>query len=189
MKRGLFREDLYYRLNIIKIEMPSLLKRAVDIPLLTEHFIKKHAQTLAIEEPFSLNPDLQKLFAVYHWPGNVRELSSTIMRLMVGDDPEKVKAELIKNMQENGLALPVEIMPHPIVETETVISGGKSDVLEPLRSLKGEAAEYIEKKAIRHALTLTGWNKRHAAKMLKISYKTLFYKMNQLGIERVAPRG
>lgn len=189
MKRGLFREDLYYRLNIIKIEMPSLRERTVDFPLLTEHFIQKHARTLAIEEPFSLDPDLQKLFAVYHWPGNVRELSSTIMRLMVGDDPEKVKAEILNNMQENGLEPPVEIKPHPIVETEKVTSDGKPDVLKSLKTLKGEAAEYIEKKAIRHALTLTGWNKRHAAKMLKISYKTLFYKMNQLGIERVEPQG
>ena len=79
---------------------------------------------------------------------------------------------------------PVEIIPHPIVETEPVISGGKPDELKSLKTLKGEAAEYIEKKAIRHALKVTGWNKRHAAKMLKISYKTLFYKMDHLGIKR-----
>jgi two-component system response regulator AtoC len=185
MKLGLFREDLYYRLNIIKIEMPSLQERAVDIPLLTEHFIQEHAQTLKMEERFTLNPDLQMLFAAYHWPGNVRELSSTILRLIVGDDPEKLKAELLDNMQKNGLSPPKEIIPEPFGEPEQMIPGGEPDMVKPLKSLKGEATEYIEKKAIRHALNLTGWNKRHAARMLKISYKTLFYKINQLDIERI----
>jgi two-component system response regulator AtoC len=186
MKLGLFREDLYYRLNIIKIEMPSLQERAVDIPLLTEHFIQKHRQALNMEEDFILKPDLQRLFAAYHWPGNVRELSSTILKLMVGDDPEKLKAELLDNMKENGLSPPIEIIREPFGEPEQKMTiGGESDILKPLKILKGEATEYIEKKAIKHALNMTGWNKRHAARMLKISYKTLFYKMDQLGIERI----
>jgi len=185
MKLGLFREDLYYRLNIIKIEMPSLQERAVDIPLLTEYFIQEHVRTLKMEDQFTLDPDLQKLFAAYHWPGNVRELSSTILRSMVGDDPEKLKAEFLDNMQENGLSPPMEVISGPFGESEQVIPGSEPDMLKPLKSLKGEATEYIEKKAIRRALNLTGWNKRHAARMLKISYKTLFYKMNQLDIERI----
>lgn len=185
MKLGLFREDLYYRLNIIKIEMPSLQERAMDIPLLTEHFIQEHTRTLKMEEQFTLDPDLQKLFLAYHWTGNVRELSSTILRLMVGDDPEKLKAEILDNMQEKGLSPPKEIFPKPFDEADRIITGGEADILKPLKILKAEAAEYIEKKAIRHALNLTDWNKRHAARMLKISYKTLFYKMNQLEIERV----
>lgn len=184
MKRGLFREDLYYRLNIIKIDILPLRERAVDIPLLTEHFIQKHARTLKMEEPFTLNSDLQRLFEAYHWPGNVRQLSSTILRLMVGDEPEKLKGDLLDSMQENGLSPPSEIISGPFGESAQGEPGTGAYTLKPLKKLKGEAADYIEKRAISHALNLSGWNKRHAAGMLKISYKTLFYKMNQLGIDR-----
>jgi two-component system response regulator AtoC len=188
MKLGFFREDLYYRLNIIKIEMPALKEREGDIPLLTKYFIQEHARSLKMKERFTLNTDLQKLFPAYHWPGNVRELSSTILRLMVGDEPEKVKAELLKNMQEDGLSPPIDIegLPEPPDEPEQQMTiSGEPDTLKSLKNLKAEAIKYIEKKAIRHALNLTGWNKRNAARMLKISYKTLFYKMDQLGIERI----
>jgi two-component system response regulator AtoC len=188
MKLGFFREDLYYRLNIIKIEMPALKEREGDIPLLTKYFIQEHARSLKMKERFILNTDLQKLFPAYHWPGNVRELSSTILRLMVGDEPEKVKAELLKNMQEDGLSPPIDIegLPEPPDEPEQQMTiSGEPDTLKSLKNLKAEAIKYIEKKAIRHALNLTGWNKRNAARMLKISYKTLFYKMDQLGIERI----
>ena len=104
MKVGVFREDLYYRLNIIKIELPSLSERKKDIPLLTNHFVQEYRRDLKIGDRFKLNGDLRKLFQAYHWPGNVRELSSTILRLMVGDDPEKVRLELLTNMEADGLS-------------------------------------------------------------------------------------
>jgi len=94
MKEGFFREDLYYRLNIIKIEVPPLRERRQDIPLLTEHFIRQYRQGLKMEA-FSLGTEIQKLFQTYHWPGNVRELASSVLKLMVGDEPAKVKFELL----------------------------------------------------------------------------------------------
>ena len=91
IRQAIFREDLYYRLNIIKIEIPPLRERREDIPLLSKHFIEKYSQELNINKQLNLNGDLRKLFQVYHWPGNVRELSSMILRLMVGDYPERIK--------------------------------------------------------------------------------------------------
>jgi DNA-binding NtrC family response regulator len=183
MKEGVFREDLYYRLNIIKIEIPPLRERKQDIPPLTEHFIEKHRQDLKIGDRFTLNSDLRELFQTYHWPGNVRELSSTVLKLMVGDDPQKVKFELLNNMRVDGLTPPAETIPEPSEETG---QGDEKSVepssLRPLKGLKAEAMKYIEKKAIMHALNTTGWNKREAARLLKISYKALFYKMNEYGI-------
>ncbi len=181
MGQGLFREDLYYRLNIIKVELPTLRERKEDIPLLSEFFIQKHQQQLQINGSFSLNGDLIELFQEYHWPGNIRELSNTILRLIVGDHPEKVKAELFSNMVSDGITPPRGLIPKPIKNPQKKKDKADDDSIS-LKDLKADATNYIEKKAIMHALNLTDWNKRQAAKMLKISYKTLFYKMANLGI-------
>lgn len=181
MKQGLFREDLYYRLNIIKVEIPSLRERKEDIPLLTEYFIQKHQQELKIGRSFHLGNDLAEFFQEYHWPGNVRELSNTILRLIVGDPPLKVKTELFNNMVSDGLTPPGRLIPKTSGKP-----GNKKDRPEDdprsLKDLKADALSYIERKAIMHALNQTDWNKRQAARLLKISYKTLFYKMDNLGI-------
>ena len=183
MKLALFREDLYYRLNIIKIEIPPLRERREDIPLLTKYFIRKYEREMMIEEPFSLNGDLRKLFQSYHWPGNVRELSSIILRLMVGDDPELIKNGLVSNIKADGLSPPIDIVPESSEkEAINAESNFEPDNLRSLKVLKAEATKHIEKKAIMYALNMSSWNKRQAAKMLKISYKALFYKMANLGI-------
>lgn len=185
MKAGLFREDLYYRLNIIKIELPPLSERKKDISLLTNHFVQEYRRDLKIGDRFKLNGDLRKLFQAYHWPGNVRELSSTILRLMVGDDPEKVRLELLTNMEADGLSPSLKLFLGPSEETEKGKKGSKEpDIPKSLKDLKRNAANYIERKVILHALEMTGWNKRQTANILKISYKTLFYKMDKVGIKR-----
>jgi two-component system response regulator AtoC len=185
MKAGLFREDLYYRLNIIKIELPPLRERREDIPFLTEHFIAKYQAELKVEEPFNLNGEMSQLFQTYHWPGNVRELSGTILRLMLREDTGTVKAELLDNMRADGQSLPTGFS---LPSSDMVEARGDVErdlgALRPLKDVKAEATRYIERKAITHALNRTGWNKREAAKMLKISYKALFYKMNDYGIKK-----
>ncbi|SPD74969.1 Sigma54 specific transcriptional regulator, Fis family [uncultured Desulfobacterium sp.] len=188
MAQGLFREDLYYRLNIIKVELPALWERREDIPLLTGHFLHKCQQELNLDVPLTLDSDILELFQEYHWPGNVRELANTVLRLAVGDDPEKVKGELAKNMLMDGLTPPkgfISTRPEPAIgdgEKENDQTGG----IRSLKDIKSEAAGYIERKTIMHALNMTGWNKRKAAKLLKISYKTLFYKMDDFGIGQEA---
>jgi len=184
-QEGRFREDLYYRLNIIKIDIPPLRERRQDIPLLLKHFIQKHQRELKVQDRFKLDTDLKRFFQKYHWPGNVRELSSTILRLLVGDDPEKVKYELLANMAGDGLPVPMEFEKGPAGPEgdEGEIS---LDLVGPrsLKQVKANGIEYIEKKVITRALDATGWNKRQAARMLKISYKTLFYKLEKLGITK-----
>jgi len=183
IKQALFREDLYYRLNIIRVEIPPLRERREDIPLLTRHFVNKYEQELNLEEPFTLDTGLRKLFHDYHWPGNVRELSSFILRLMVGDDPESIKAELLDNIEGDGLPIPSDFAyqrsEKDVVKPETRFG---PDAHRSLKVLKAEATQHIEQKAIMYALNMTGWNKRQTAKMLGISYKALFYKMDNLGI-------
>lgn len=174
IKDGLFREDLFYRLNVIKIEMLPLRERMDDIPLLTEYFIRKMQLDLDIKD-FKINPELEKIFLQYNWPGNVRELSTVVLRLMMGDDAEHIKGELLHNIETGA----------PEVSSN---SDGEMRVLDEnvqkisLKDIKTEAAAYIEKNAINHVLNMTNGNKIRTAKILKISYKTLFNKMNELGI-------
>ena len=178
IREGLFREDLFYRLNVIKIEMLPLRERKEDIPLLTGFFINKHQQELEIND-FSISPELEKIFQQYHWPGNVRELSTVVLRLMMGDDAEAVKNELIYNME--------------MVITEGSLNAEDADYnqnelsadpkIVSLKDIKADAAAYIEKRAINHVLKMTNRNKVQTAKLLKVSYKTLFNKMNDLGMQ------
>jgi two-component system, NtrC family, response regulator AtoC len=184
MAAGRFREDLFYRLNIIKIEIPPLRERRQDIPLLTKHFIKKFKRDYKMKGQFALDEKVRKLFQLYHWPGNVRELSSTVLRFLVGDEPERVRAELIENMDADGIPVPDEIRPGKHLDTAEGGKDGREGDAFSLKTLTADAADYIEKRAIQHALSMTGWNKRQAAKMLKISYKTLFNKMDRLGLEK-----
>jgi len=174
IKQGLFREDLYYRLNIIKIELPPLRERKEDIPLLTDYLIQKSQADLNIDGQFTLSSELKRLFMDYPWPGNIRELSSIIMRLMVGDDPETIKVELSKQME--AIVAPTENTPEASKQNE--------DTYNSLKDLKISATGYIEKKAILHALDINRWNKTDTARLLKISYKTLFTKMHEFGIEK-----
>jgi len=185
IKKGLFREDLYYRLNVTRVEMPPLRERREDIPLLSEYFIRKYRETYGIDNKFALNPEIKKLFDTYHWPGNVRELSNTIRRLLVGDDQEKIRYEFLNNLEADNQPVPAALAPMTSRRPEDSPEEFKElYTSKPLTTLKSEASEYIERKAIRHALHMAGGNKSKAAKILKISYKAFFNKLDKLNIDR-----
>lgn len=180
MKEGKFREDLYYRLNIIKIELPPLRERKEDLPLLVDHLTEKYRKELQLSDGFSIDEEMKQVFAEYSWPGNVRELASAILRLMIGDDPSQVKSDLVDGVAGGGISLePEETGAFGGEDAEGRIPGNRS-----LKFVKERAAGYIEKKVILGALRAASWNKREAAQMLKISYKALFNKLNGLGIGR-----
>jgi two-component system response regulator AtoC len=183
IKRKLFREDLYYRLNIIKIELPPLRERREDIMPLADHFAEKYRTELEIEGVFHLDDDLRELFLAYHWPGNARELSSVVLRAMVGENPEEIKSYLISSMMADGLIAGSgngEVSSDPALGSRG--EDPKSWEVESLKKINSKASQEIEKKVISTALNLSGWNKREAARMLKISYKSLFNKINSLHI-------
>ena len=179
MKVGKFREDLYYRLNIIKIEMPPLRQRKEDLSLLMDHFIEKYRKELQLSEGFSMSEEMRQVFTGHSWPGNVREMASAILRLMIGDDHLIVKSDLLEGI--TGKGLPQGGEDFGSAGEEEAGEGGKTGKMS-LKSIKAKAAENIEKKVIMNALRTAGWNKREAARMLRISYKALFNKLNGLGI-------
>lgn len=184
IKKSQFREDLYYRLNIIQIQIPPLRQRREDIPFLTKYFIERNSREIKCE--YSGIPDeMKKMFEIYHWPGNVRELSNTILRLMIGEDPEVICSEMVSNMQGDGIS-PAAFQEEPLIlaEAGNVKEGKKIDAPPSLLEIKAGATRTIEKRAILYALNHTGWKKRAAARMLNISHKALYYKMENLGIDR-----
>jgi two-component system response regulator AtoC len=163
VKKGSFREDLYYRLNVITVKIPPLHERTEDIPLLCKHFIGRFNEILA-KDVSGLAPDAMSRLLEYHWPGNVRQLENVIERAMViADDsqllPEHFAAEL---MNRDG-------------------PSGAGTVFEGL-SLK-DAQKVVEKKLISQALAETGGNRTRAAKLLEISHPSLLTKIKAYGIE------
>jgi DNA-binding NtrC family response regulator len=163
VEEGLFREDLYYRLNIIDIFIPPLRERKEDIPPLIRRFLEK--QRAKYNKSFTLSPELIDRLVKYPWPGNVRELENAVERAVV----------LCRNEQ-----LSIEDFPREIHQTET--PGPPSDIaLDPTKSLP-EQLEAIEKKLILDALAQTGGQIAAAARLLSISRQRLMYKMNKYAI-------
>jgi len=148
-----FREDLYYRLNVICIQVPALRERKEDIPLLAESFIRKHSLAMN-REPVRMAPSALKLLMEYDWPGNVRELENVIERALV--------------IGKGNQILP-EDLPFP--------RSGEPCQPQP-KSLKA-----MEKLHIERILEETGWNIRQAARVLEIDRQTLYNKMRRYQIE------
>jgi two-component system response regulator AtoC len=174
---GSFREDLFYRLNVVSITMPPLRERIEDVPVLTEFFLKKYC-TLYNKIFRSLSKEIMDKFMNYNWPGNVRELENVIKRIIVLDSE---KIELVSHIEETEKK---ETHQNNKV-TEKVIASSGDTIKNNVRSLKEisqEAVQKAEEVAIRNALQICKWNKRKAAEQLCISYKTLFHKMRQYNL-------
>ncbi|MEW6992549.1 sigma-54-dependent transcriptional regulator [Colwelliaceae bacterium 6441] len=142
VKAGNFREDLYYRLNVVPILMPPLRERQQDIPLLADHFIQVHAKQHNLNPP-SLTPDLYRLLLEYHWPGNVRELSNRIERFVLLEDEE----ELTLNFQlvaSNNTQLPEFHLPNESFNWENFERFCLSEVLKKHQGNRTKAAKYLQ---------------------------------------------
>jgi len=168
MKTGRFREDLYYRLNVLSILVPPLRKRLVEIPLLFRHFLEKYSEKFG-KTPLGPSKYLMNAAVNYPWPGNLRELENFVKRYVILEDDEGSLRELIEMSSARQRTSPRE---EPAIPRE---QGLKALV----RGLKDEA----EMEAIADALEKTRWCRKDAAKMLGISYKALLYKMRQFNLD------
>jgi len=163
---GKFREDLYYRLNVLPVHLPPLRARRADIPLLVNHFLDKTAYRLN-RKVLKVTPEAMKILKDYYWPGNIREMENLLERLVA--------------FSVNEGSIDVEDLPHEIVFSESGkgvrASEGSKDLIE--------ARNRFEKMYILSALRKSRWNQSAAAKMLGIHRNTLIKKMN---IHRIIPR-
>ena len=167
VKQGLFREDLYYRLNVIPITIPPLRERRSDIPLLTHHFMKKFnrgkKQNVKGVSPESMNHLLR-----YQWPGNVRELENIIERLVI------LKGEGIIEKED---------LPEKLLGTEWTEGTPSLEIPESGISFNTAVSEF-ERKLILRALNKTNWIKNRAAKLLQLKRTTLIEKMKKIQLTR-----
>ena len=183
---GKFREDLYYRLNIINIYISPLRERPEDVAPLIEYYINEYASQLGgrnIERP---NAEIIRKLEKYHWPGNVRELQNVLKRMLVLGDCDKIVAELFESAvaatSQSGSSLPNPAVAsmNPLIDFKN--NDPMSNNSFSLKSLKKKAMDRVEREVIAYVLEKTDWNRSKASKILKVSYKTLLNKISELEI-------
>jgi two-component system NtrC family response regulator len=160
LEEGRFREDLYYRLNVIPIELPPLRKRAEDIPLLVRHFLERFKPN----DPVDITDAALEVLASYPWPGNVRELQNAIERMVVLNQGEKLDLQ----------HLPAKIVAKP--------ASSRNQIVE--LPVDGYPLETIEKEVVVQALERNDWNQTRAAAFLQVPRHTLIYRMEKYDIKK-----
>jgi len=163
---GQFREDLFYRLNVLQIVVPPLRERAGEIPLLATYFTQRYSRLFNRPE-FSIPPKVMGRLVQHTYPGNVRELENLVKRMIVLNDPLLTQTTLPQSKTDsdgNGTSNRVE------AQTPS------------LKQIAREAAQAAEREAMAKVLELTRWNRVKAAKLLKISYRALLYKIKDVGL-------
>ena len=168
-----FREDLYYRLNVIEIRIPPLRERREEIPPLVDHFLRRF--NVQYGRTVDVPAETLRAFLEYHWPGNIRELENAVKRIVVLGSARPVHVEIVGNLTNGARPtarpgmLALETRPNP----DTPIS---------LKDIARRAARDAERVAIKEVLDRVHWNRAKAARLLQISYKALLYKIVQCGL-------
>jgi two-component system response regulator AtoC len=177
VSEGQFREDLYYRLNVVTVQLPPLRDRRDAIPLLVDHFLRKYNEQYR-KEVKQLAPDTMAVFMRYQWPGNVRELENMVKRMVVLENEQAVLEELSlrdasrSNGREGQAGLDLEGLDAELAQGREI----------DLKAIAKRAAQLAEKRVIERVLAQTRWNRKEAAERLQISYKALLYKMKENGL-------
>ena len=212
---GQFREDLYFRLNVVTINLPPLRERREEIPVLTDHFLKKYS--VQYNKPVTtVSPALQAEFMNYEWPGNVRQLENLIKRMVILAS----EAPIFKELQQSATPLsfrsapaaaparplfavaPQPAPPAPAGTAAAATAAGPASIDAmgavsaavaataqanvSLKDIARTAAREAERELILRMLTRTRWNRKEAAEILGISYKALLYKIKENGLDKAS---
>ncbi|MGC1661415.1 MAG: sigma 54-interacting transcriptional regulator [Candidatus Acidiferrales bacterium] len=163
MRAGRFRSELYYRINGVCLRLPPLRERKEDIPLLVEFFLTKHAAEFGKTRP-TLTPRSLRMFLDYAWPGNIRELEHAVKKIVALGDEQLALTELTTSRVEPISAAPADARANS------------------LKAAARAASREAERGMILDTLARTRWNRKRAAQELQISYKSLLYKLKQIGV-------
>jgi two-component system response regulator AtoC len=163
--KGTFREDLYFRLNVIRVDIPPLRERREDIPVLCNYLLCRYRERYKsnVEE---ISPELLDSFLRYDWPGNVRQLENAIKRYLILPDANMTLSELKE---------------HPLSDSEVPLKA-KEDQMS-LKDVGSRAAEQAERELVLRVLEETSWNRKQAARRLNICYKALLNKLKRWQID------
>jgi Nif-specific regulatory protein len=170
LKKGEFREDLYYRLSVVNVKLPPLRERLLDIPLLSIHFLKKYAEKYN-KQLAGLNSETLQALESYTWPGNVRELENVIERMVILAEP-------------GAPSIHPDLLPENILHrTVDKVSGQSVTTLLKTDGIQKKKADY-EKEIIIDALEKNNWNQTVTAEELGLHESTLRYRMKKFGIKK-----
>jgi len=179
------REDLYYRLSAFTVQVPPLRQRQSEIPVLMRHLMHKLARHYVIP-PREFSAEVIDACQRYSWPGNLSELESFVKRYLVSGDGElafgEFESQIASAPNGNSATRGFTSAPQEAGEREQRFSGSRS-LKSLIQSIKGEA----ERNAIGTALQQTGWNRKAAARLLQVSYRTLLYKIDQYHMSASEP--
>jgi two-component system response regulator AtoC len=173
-----FREDLFYRLNVVSIRLPALRERETDIPLLVEHFLAKFNERLK-KQVIGVEPEALDILSAYTWPGNIRELENVMERSVLFCDAQKLRVEDLPGELRGSAGSVAPPTSDAAGGSDTPISG---EVQGGLKEHVKVAMSRLERDLVSRALKQTSGNVTHAARLLKISRKGLQLKMKELGL-------
>lgn len=183
--QGAFRIDLFYRLNVITIHVPPLRDRKEDITILTEHFMNKYCSELG-KQRITIDKALREHFQRYHWPGNVRELENIVKGMIALQKKDIAYRELkleegpYEEEKEVGSQISHLFQVWDDRKIKQLIKGKKEI---PLKGITGQYVAEVEKRAILKALEITRWNRKKAAELLQVSYKTLLNRIDEFDLD------
>lgn len=166
---GNFREDLYYRINVVNLHLPPLRERLEDIPTLCEHFIGRHNQKFNCHAG-ALSENCIRALQDYHWPGNIRQLENLTKRYVILGSEDAILSELRDRAPD---------MFHFIIPPHGEVS---------LKQITRQAVREVERKVIMKMVEASNWNRKRAAKRLNISYRALLYKLKEVGVPSARKR-
>jgi two-component system response regulator AtoC len=198
---GQFREDLFFRLNVVSINVPPLRERREEIPALSEYFVKKYS--VQFNKPHAeLSEETMRVFIEYDWPGNVRELENVIKRIVVLGNEAPIRRDLVHRIATPGprpAASPSGASPVPTASALSAPAAVASPPAAPpparvaaepgrcsLKDVSRVAAREAERELIWKMLQQTRWNRKETAGRLGISYKALLYKIKENGLDEAS---
>jgi two-component system, NtrC family, response regulator AtoC len=170
VETGRFRQDLYYRINVVNIRMPALRERAADVPVLVSYFISLYNEKYNCRSK-PLSPQTIAQLQQYHWPGNIRELENLMRRYAILGSEEAILSELAPRQTA--------------VWEDDIPADGRIS----LKKLTRRAVLELERKVILRVLQANHWNRKRAARALNISYRALLYKIKDVGLPSARSRG
>jgi two-component system response regulator AtoC len=172
---GQFREDLYYRLNVITIRVPPLRERRDEIPALACAFVERFNAQFG--RSVKLGAESLKRLTDYRWPGNVRELENMMRRVVLLDDERLLAQEIAAITPRSG-----PLVPEPTAATAAAVR--RAPTYRSIREAARRAARDAERQALLEVLEQVHWNRAEAARLLKMKYKTLLYMIDRCGLPR-----
>ena len=199
VSNGQFREDLFFRLNVVCITLPPLRQRRDEITALTNMFIERYAEHYN-RPRIDLSGDTRRLFDEYDWPGNVRELENLIKRAVVLGSDESLRRDLAEAVAGRGRPMgPIPLLQSradvaaaaPVAPPVPAAVAAPAPAAPPLLSgslkdIARHAAREAERELIFRTLQHTRWNRREAAEILGISYKALLYKIKEAELDKAS---